>query len=99
MATIKITQDHNLPVPDVISMLKKFETEMGQFGVSLDWNGSKAKVKGTGVSGSVEVVQNAVTLILELGLLAKAAGVDAAKLEPVIKRKLRNALRGGSGEQ
>ncbi|MCO4772406.1 MAG: polyhydroxyalkanoic acid system family protein [Deltaproteobacteria bacterium] len=92
MSTIKVNQPHALPKDEAKSRLAVFEESLGKYGVKLDWSGHKAKLKGTGVSGGAEVADDNVNITVKLGFLAKAAGVDAGKLEASIKKRLAAAF-------
>lgn len=95
MSTIRLTQAHHLPPDEARRRFDHFEGEMKRYGVSLAWTGHTAMVKGTGVSGDASITDAAVTLTLKLGLLAKAAGVDAVKLEASLAKRLRAAFGDG----
>ena len=65
-------------------MLKKYH-------VSLTWKGDRAAISGVGVSGEIKVDDQAVDVTVSLGFLAKAAGVDATKLQASIAKRLQEA--------
>jgi len=65
-----------------------FEEMMGKFGVTLAWSGDTAQIKGMGVSGTVTVDDTQVEISLKLGMMAKAAGVDPARLQRTIARRM-----------
>lgn len=92
MSTIEVTQAHTKSVDDAKTALSSFEADMGKYMVKLVWSGSKAEIKGTGVSGEVVVTDQRVTVKLTLGFLAKAAGVKADLLEKSITKRLAAAL-------
>ena len=62
---------------------------MGKYGVRAIWSGDKATLKGIGVSGGIEVSSSNVKVIVKLGMMAKAAGVDPARLEKSITKRLK----------
>jgi putative polyhydroxyalkanoate system protein len=93
MSTICVQQHHDLGRDQARAALKSFEDSLAKYRVKLAWSGSKADIKGTGVSGDVTVGDADVTVKVELGFLAKAAGVDPAKLEASIRRRLSEALQ------
>ncbi len=92
MSTIKVSQPHSLSKDDAKSRLDVFEQQLGKYGVKLDWKGFQAAIKGTGVSGDAEVLDNLVSITIKLGFLAKAAGVDAGKLEGSLRKRLTAAF-------
>jgi len=92
MSTIKVNQSHSLSREDAKARLSFFEEQISKYGIKLDWNGFVGALKGTGVSGGAEVGDKDVNITVKLGFLAKAAGVDAAKLESSIKKRLEAAF-------
>ncbi|MCG3172218.1 MAG: hypothetical protein GMKNLPBB_00364 [Myxococcota bacterium] len=94
MSEVRVNQAHNLPVDQAVEKLKDFEDMVSKYGVKLVWNGHRAELKGTGVSGGVEVGPNNVSVLIKLGLLARAAGVDPSRLEASIRKRLTAAFGG-----
>lgn len=92
MATVRVQQPHTLGSAQARTRLASFEEMLGKYRVKLAWSGNKAEIKGTGVSGDVNVSETDVAVRVELGFLAKAAGVDAQKLETSIQKRLKEAL-------
>ena len=92
MATISITETHTLDKETAKSRVSVFEEMLGKFGVKLGWTGDKATFKGIGVSGSIVVSDDNVTIEIKLGMMAKAAGVDGDRLKSSISRRLREAF-------
>lgn len=92
MSTIKVSHPHTLSRADARSKLGVFEQMLGKYGVKLAWSGDKAKIKGTGVSGEVVVEDKAVQVVLKLGMLAKAVGVDGERLRGSITKRLTSAF-------
>jgi putative polyhydroxyalkanoate system protein len=88
MSTITVTQPHTLGADEARKRFDRFEDALKKFGVSLKWNGRKASIDGTGVSGDAEVSDRDVRLTIKLGFLAKAAGVDPVRLESSLKKRL-----------
>lgn len=77
---------------EVRTKLGAFEEMMGKYGVSLDWRGDTAEIRGIGVSGRVAVDDTDVEVLLKLGMVARAAGVDPRRLERSITRRLGEAF-------
>lgn len=96
MSTITVTQPHTLSVDDAKKALASFEGDISKYGMKLSWNGPNAELKGTGASGDVKVTTSSVTVVVKLGMLAKAAGVKADLLEKSIEKRLKAALTGQS---
>ena len=93
MSSILVRQAHTLGPDRAKIALGDFEQDLAKRGAKLVWQGSRAEVKGPGVSGHVEVSDAEVEVTLKLGMLAKAAGVKADKLEASIAKRLAAALR------
>ena len=94
MADVKVSQAHSLPLDQVRARMSEFEEMMGKYGVKASWSGNKAKLKGVGVSGDINVSDSDVAVGLKLGMMAKAAGVDAKRLEASISKRLKAAFEG-----
>jgi len=94
MAKLEVTQSHSLSPSDAKAKLQGFTEMMGKYGASLAWSGNRAKIKGMGVSGTVDVTGSSVVMNLKLGMLAKAAGVDPVRLEASIAKRLKAAFEG-----
>lgn len=92
MSTIKVSHAHKLTKDDAKTRLGVFEESLGKYGVKLDWTGFQAAIKGTGVSGGAEVTGELVSITIKLGFIAKAAGVDATKLEASVRKRLAAAF-------
>ena len=92
MSMINVVQAHGVSLDEARERLDDFEQAMGKYGVSLDWSGARAEIKGVGVSGEVNVGSTEVRVELKLGLIARAAGVDANRLRGSIQRRLTAAF-------
>ncbi|MBI4819120.1 MAG: polyhydroxyalkanoic acid system family protein [Deltaproteobacteria bacterium] len=92
MSTVEVVEPHALPVDQAKAALGGFADDIKKYGMKLEWHGAKADLKGVGASGSVDVTSSAVKVVIKLGLVAKAAGVDAGKLEASIRKRLKAAL-------
>jgi putative polyhydroxyalkanoate system protein len=93
MSEIRVRQAHNLGIEGAKSALGAFESYLAERGTKLAWNGPRAEVKGPGVSGAVVVTEAEVDVSVKLGMLAKAAGIKADKLEASIAKRLSAALQ------
>lgn len=92
MTDVRVTQPHSLSRDDAKQQMAGFEEMMKKYGVSARWSGGHADLKGTGVKGSIDVTESSVRVELKLGMLAKAAGIDPARLEKSISRRLKEAF-------
>jgi putative polyhydroxyalkanoate system protein len=88
MADVKVVKSHSLSATEAQQRMASFEETMAKYGVKAKWNGTHADLKGVGVSGSIDVGESDVTVVVKLGMLAKAAGVDPARLEKTISKRL-----------
>lgn len=95
MSEIRICQVHGLSKDDAKARLQQFEDAMSKYGVKAVWKGDGATLKGTGVSGEISVDPQNVVVVLKLGLLARAAGVDPKRLEGSITKRLTEAFSVG----
>ncbi len=94
MADVRVTQPHSMSTDEAKSKVAGFEEMMAKYGVKAKWSGGHADLKGTGVKGSIDVSDRDVKVELKLGMLAKAAGIDASRLEKSIGRRLKDAFEG-----
>ncbi len=94
MSQVRVMQPHAVSVEDAIGRMKEFEEMMAKYGARSTWSGSRARIQGTGVSGSIEVDPSQVVVTIQLGMLARVAGVDPARLEGSIGRRLKAAFEG-----
>lgn len=91
MASVKVQQAHAVGAGTAKLKLASFEGD-AKYKARLDWSGNTAQIKGIGVSGQVLVTDASVTVNLELGMLARAAGIDAGKLQNSIAKRLAGAF-------
>ncbi len=92
MAEVRVTEAHTLGVDGARAKIAEFEQMLAKYGVSPKWKGSSAVLKGMGVSGSIDLSDTAATVVVKLGMMARAAGVDPVKLEASIKKRLKAAF-------
>jgi putative polyhydroxyalkanoate system protein len=93
MSTIRVEQPHTKSIEEAKQAVEAFGDDMkARYGLKLEWAGTQAKLKGTGASGDVSVKADAVVVQVKLGMLAKAAGIKADKVEASIKKRLAAAL-------
>jgi len=89
MSKINISQPHAISIEAAKEKLKSFEETMGKYGVSANWSGNNATLKGMAVSGGIQVTEAMVEIELKLGMMARAAGVDPDRLKASIEKRLR----------
>lgn len=95
MSDVRVEKSHQLSIEAAKKALEPFGAELeSKYGLKLVWNGSRADLKGTGASGSVEVTASKVVVTVKLGMLAKAAGVKADKVQASVDKRLDAALAG-----
>jgi len=95
MSTIKVERPHGLPLEDAKKAIDRFGEDLkAKYGMNLAWSGNVATLKGTGASGDIKVEPERVTVTVKLGMLAKAAGIKADKVEASIEKRLATALEG-----
>ena len=94
MADVDVREPHSLDPDEAVKRVQGFEEVLTKYGVKSKWNGTHADLKGTGVTGSIDVGGEDVRIKLKLGMLAKAAGIDAKRLGGSIGRRLKSALAG-----
>ena len=92
MSKISIQESHNLSQDAAKDKVSVFEDMVSKYGVKVVWSGYKAEIKGMGIGGDIVVTSSDVTVNIKLGMMAKAAGVKAEKLEPSIRKRLIGAL-------
>ncbi|MFO0724796.1 MAG: polyhydroxyalkanoic acid system family protein [Myxococcota bacterium] len=92
MSEVRVEEAHKLEVEVAKQKLGTFADEIKKYGMSLSWKGNEADLKGTGASGSVKVSATNVVVVVKLGMLAKAAGVNPDKLKDSISKRLKAAL-------
>lgn len=92
MSKISIRESHNLSQDAAKDKVSVFEDMVSKYGVKVVWSGYNADIKGMGIGGNIVVTSSDVTVNIKLGMMAKAAGVKAEKLEPSIRKRLVNAL-------
>ena len=92
MADVKVTESHSMSKDEAKKAVASFEEMLSKYNVKTKWDGHSASLKGTGVSGSIDVTDTAVSVAVKLGMLAKAAGVDPGRLQTSIEKRLKAAL-------
>lgn len=96
MSTIKVSEPHDKGTEGARIAIAPFEREfLEKYGMHAVWNGHHAELKGKGASGTIDVSDSVVTVTVKLGILARAVGIDPAKLEKSIEKRLK-AVLGGS---
>jgi putative polyhydroxyalkanoate system protein len=99
MANVHIEVPHRLGATVAQSRLSGFAEDLARVGAKLQWKGTRAEVHGLGVSGEVHAEPTLVRISLKLGLAARVAGVDPARLEKSIRRRLEEALAAGTTDR
>lgn len=94
MSDVKVTESHTLGAAQARQRIASFEDMLAKYGVKASWTGNQATLKGMAAKGSIEVTDTTATVIVKLGMMAKAAGLDSKKLEGSIRKRLRAAFDG-----
>ena len=91
MAKIEIEREHGLGSVDAArEKVDPLESKLNEkFGVTFDWTGNTAEIKGKGVSGQFVLDDERVTIRLKLGMLVTPF---AAKIEESIRKTLERSL-------
>jgi putative polyhydroxyalkanoate system protein len=92
MSEIRVSQPHTRSVDEARAKMRGFEDMVSKYGVTSAWTGDRAALKGTGVSGSIVVSPASVDVVVKLGMVARAFGVDPVRLEASIRRRLEAAF-------
>jgi len=97
MSTIKVEKPHQLPIEEAKAAIERFGKDLeSKYGMKLAWSGNTAALKGTGASGDIKVEPERVIVTVKLGMLAKAAGIKADKVQASIDKRLTAALEGST---
>lgn len=90
MSEIKIQRSHKLGRDEAHRRVSELAPKLkSKYGVELDWSGDEARVKGTGVSGTLLVAADKVAVDLKLGLLMRPM---AGKIRTALETQIDKAL-------
>lgn len=90
MSEIKIQRSHQLGQTEAQKRVTSMEAKLkDKYGVKLDWKGNHADVKGSGVSGTISVLDQEVAVQLKLGLLLKPM---SGKIREALETQIDKAL-------
>jgi putative polyhydroxyalkanoate system protein len=92
VSNVHVVEPHNTNPADAIARVAGFEEMLSKYAVKAKWSGHTAELKGPGVKGSIGVDDTNVTVDVQLGMIAKAAGIKTDKLEASIRKRLRAAF-------
>jgi putative polyhydroxyalkanoate system protein len=90
MASIEINKPHQLGRVEAHRRIEALETQLQEkYGVTLEWDGDRANVSGSGVSGELAVDDAEIWLRLKLGLaLLPVQGKIRSTLDQQLERAL-----------
>lgn len=91
-ADIVVVEKHMGTPDEARDKIASFQEMLDKYGVKPSWKGNHAKLKGLGVKGTIDIDDENVRVELSLGMMAKAAGVKADKLENSIRKRLKKAF-------
>ena len=90
MSEIKIERNHKLGVAEARKRVDNLAPKLKQhYGVSLEWKGNVAEVKGTGVSGTLAVEDAKIAVNIKLGFLLRPL---AGKIKEGLEHQVNKAL-------
>ena len=92
MAQITVRQPIRVSRAEARKRMDGFVETLSKYGVTPIWRGDSAILKSVAVSGGIEITDASVQVTLKLGMMARAAGVDSARLEGSIRRRLAEAF-------
>ncbi len=92
MSSIHVKVPHSKPVSEIRAHIGAFEEMLTKYAVKITWTGDRAELKNPAVSGHIHIAPEHVEVKIELGMMAKMMGIDAAKLQGSITRRLTEAL-------
>ena len=92
MSELTIREPHKLGAAEARKKVADFEQLLQKYQITPKWSGNRAEIKSMAVSGSINVTDTDVTIQLKLGMMARAAGIDATKLEGSIRKRLKAAF-------
>jgi putative polyhydroxyalkanoate system protein len=91
MSTINVREAHNKTPDEVKANLSQFEEMFTKYRVKISWQGNRAELNGP-VTGFIMIHPAEVEVQIKLGMLARAAGIDATRLEASIRKRIRAAF-------
>ena len=95
MSKIVVREAHSLTIAEAKSRVGAFDEFIQKYGARLAWSSdTAAQIKGMGISGDVQIAGDSVTVMIKLGMMAKAVGVDPVKLEGSVRKRLVKAIAG-----
>ena len=91
MPKLTITQAHSLPLDQVKARLEALSNRLSEkYGITAKWvTPDRAQVSRTGVSGSISIAQNLVTVALDLSFVLTPL---KDRVQNRVQRELREAL-------
>lgn len=93
MPDIRVNHKHNLGIDGIKSRLGGFTELLSKYNVRLAWDGPKAQIGGLpGVGGHVLLKEDEIEILVQLSRMVTMMGVDPAKLEASIKKRLEEGL-------
>jgi len=92
MSDVVVHQAHAVSPEEAKKRIAGFEELLTKYGVKVEWKGNTGTLKGTGVSGGIDIGSSNVKVEVKLGMMAKAIGVDANKLRGSIEKRLKAAF-------
>ena len=75
MSDIRLERNHGFGEEEALRRVAEIEPRLEEwFGVTLSWNGARARLTGRGLSGTIRVTADRIAVELKLGLLLRPLG-------------------------
>lgn len=98
MSDIHVVEAHQSDIASAKEKVASFEDMLKKYRVKVVWKGNDAQLKGTGVKGGIQLDDTNVTVDVKLGMVARAAGIKADRLEQSIRKRLQKAFGTYAGD-
>jgi putative polyhydroxyalkanoate system protein len=90
MGNIVVQRSHQLGQEELKKRVQQVEQKLKEkYQVAMEWQGDRAKVKGMGVNGTLELGSQEVSLTLEVGLMMRPF---AGKIKEMMEYQIDKAL-------
>jgi len=87
MSDIRVSEPRGTTTAEAAPKISSLEEMMAKYGVKAIWSDTSAKLKGAGVSGSINVDDTNCNVHVKLGMLARRI-VDSVGLDASIRKRL-----------
>ena len=89
MATINVTHNHKLGQDEAKRRIETLLEELGdKVKADINWSGSNASFKGTGFSGTAQVLEDKINFALDLNMLLRPMkGKIESRVEKILNER------------